>query len=589
MLRIPDDEVARPQTVTTESGPPRSPSSPVPPRPAAEAPVVMPTRIITIGETSFEVRPRFGEADDTSAKGGVVPSDEGRVVAVPSAHAENPLEEVRPPASEDLIPIDSEPSEPAVSDFGPRSGEADGTSAKGGVVNSDEGAVVKRRDVHSSFRPRSGEADGTSDGTSAKGGVVNSDEGAVVKRGDVHSSFRPRSGEAGDVPSAGESVDGQEEAVEERMTPIAPVVEDRAVVAASDEDIAVDDDILTPRAPMVAIGTRPREAPTDSAPEISVDDLVAIEAAALSPPKAPAVGGPARHRFQSQPARPITEPPLVPAKTPLVIVPPHMGTLAPPQSTEGPASRRKGRLWWEELFNDDYLRTCERLTDEQLAREVDFIEDRLSVERGGAVMDLACGTGLHAIEFARRGYEVVGFDLSLAMLARAGEEAQGRETKLNFVQGDMREMTFVEQFDGIYCWNTSFGYFDEDKNAQVIDRIHRALKAGGLLLLDVANRDFLLQQSPSLAWFEGDGCVCMDEMTMDFITSRMKVKRTMMFDDGRSREIEYSMRVYGLHELGKILHEHRFKVCEVSGRTATPGVFFGSESPRTIILAEKRG
>jgi hypothetical protein len=80
----------------------------------------------------------------------------------------------------------------------------------------------------------------------------------------------------------------------------------------------------------------------------------------------------------------------------------------------------------------------------------------------------------------------------------------------------------------------------------------------------------------------------MDEMSVDFITSRMKIKRTMMLDDGRSREIEYSMRVYSLHELGKILHDHGFKVCEVSGRVATPGVFFGNESPRTIILAEKR-
>jgi hypothetical protein len=48
------------------------------------------------------------------------------------------------------------------------------------------------------------------------------------------------------------------------------------------------------------------------------------------------------------------------------------------------------------------------------------------------------------------------------------------------------------------------------------------------------------------------------------------------------------MRVYSLHELGKLLHEHGFKVCEVSGRLAMPGVFFGNESPRTIILAEKR-
>ncbi|HEY5010332.1 MAG TPA: class I SAM-dependent methyltransferase, partial [Acidimicrobiales bacterium] len=198
------------------------------------------------------------------------------------------------------------------------------------------------------------------------------------------------------------------------------------------------------------------------------------------------------------------------------------------------------------------------------------------------------GTGRHAVELSRRGYEVVGFDLSLAMLARAGEDAQDREAKLNFIQGDMREMDFDEQFDGVFCWNTTFGYFEEDKNALVVDRIHKSLKAEGLLLLDVVNRDFLIRQSPSLCWFEGDGCVCMDEMSVDFITSRMKVKRTIMLDDGRSREIEYSMRVYSLHELGRILHEHGFKVCEVSGRTATPGVFFGNESPRIIILAEKR-
>jgi hypothetical protein len=68
----------------------------------------------------------------------------------------------------------------------------------------------------------------------------------------------------------------------------------------------------------------------------------------------------------------------------------------------------------------------------------------------------------------------------------------------------------------------------------------------------------------------------------------MRVKRTMMMDDGRSREIEYSIRVYSLHELGKLLHDHGFRVCEVSGRVATPGVFFGCESPRTLILAEKR-
>ena len=213
-------------------------------------------------------------------------------------------------------------------------------------------------------------------------------------------------------------------------------VEDDDSSPGSDEELALEDDILTPRAPHVETRaerwTRSSDRASDSASEISPDDLVPIE-----PPKVPSAAPPVRPRFQSQPPKG-SVPPRPVAKAPLVIVPPHVGTMAP-QSTEGSGSRRKGRLWWAELFNDDYLRTCERLSDEQLVREVDFIEDRLSIERGGAVMDLACGTGLHAIELAQRGYEVVGFDLSLAMLARAGDEAQDRDTKLNFVQGDMRE------------------------------------------------------------------------------------------------------------------------------------------------------
>jgi len=273
--------------------------------------------------------------------------------------------------------------------------------------------------------------------------------------------------------------------------------------------------------------------------------------------------------------------------TPLVIVPP-VGALAPPPMTETAANRKKTRPWWEELFNDDFIRTMAKVTDAQIGGEVNFIEESLGCEAGAMILDLACGTGRHAVELASRGYQVVGFDLSLAMLARASDEAQDRKQKINFVQGDMREMTFEETFDGIYSWNTSFGYFDEEKNGAVIARVHKALKKGGQFLLDVVNRDYIVRQAPSLAWFEGDGCICMDEMTIDFITSRMKVKRTLMMDDGRTKEIEYSVRIYALHELGKMLHDNGFRVAEVSGRTGTPGVFFGCESPRTLILAEKR-
>lgn len=338
-----------------------------------------------------------------------------------------------------------------------------------------------------------------------------------------------------------------------------------------------------------ATAPAPNPRPLPSQPEASLHVEPTIEAP--SAPKVP-VAPVSPIASVAPPPKTPSNPPVVPARSSPSLeasaVAPSIGALSPPPMSEAAAHRKKGKPWWEDLFNDDFIRTQSKVTDGDIAREVNFIEESLACEEGATLLDLACGTGRHAVELAKRGYQVVGFDLSLAMLARASDEAQDRRQKINFVQGDMREMQFEDTFDGIYSWNTSFGFFDEEKNNAVIARVHRALKKGGQFLLDVANRDYIVRQAPSLAWFEGDGCICMDEMQIDFITSRMRVKRTLMMDDGRSKEIEYSIRLYSLHELGKLLHDNGFRVAEVSGRMGTPGVFFGCESPRTLILAEKR-
>jgi SAM-dependent methyltransferase len=263
------------------------------------------------------------------------------------------------------------------------------------------------------------------------------------------------------------------------------------------------------------------------------------------------------------------------------------------EAPKAPEQPRKGRPWWDELFSDEYIRTMDQLEPKVARREVDFIEESLGLERHAIVLDLACGMGEITNELASRGYGVVGLDYSTGMLARAQAAAKARQREdadyrpPSYVQSDMRELAYDEEFDGVYCWSTSFGFFDEETNANLLTRINRALRQGGLLLIDVVNRDYVAPRTPSLVWFEGEGAVCMDDVHVDFFSSRMKMKRTAMFEGGSSRELEYSIRLYTLHELGKLLHEAGFKVLEVTGHPAHRGVFFGAESPRVIVLAEK--
>lgn len=280
----------------------------------------------------------------------------------------------------------------------------------------------------------------------------------------------------------------------------------------------------------------------------------------------------------------------VPAEPPTSSHPSAKSTAAPAAETapaaEGPKQRLR-RPWWEELFAEDFSRASARPTESQIHQEVTFIEESLGVAPGGVVLDLGCGAGYHATELASRGYGVVGYDLSLYQLALAADVAQDAGQKLNLLQGDMREMAFEETFDGIYCWNTTFGYFEEEKNVAVAQRILHALKSGGTFLVDVINRDFASSAQPSSVWYEGDACVCMDDMSVDFITSRLRVKRSVILDDGKTRECSYSIRLYSLHELGRLLHDVGFRVTEASGHYATRGVFLGQSSPRIIILAQK--
>jgi len=263
-------------------------------------------------------------------------------------------------------------------------------------------------------------------------------------------------------------------------------------------------------------------------------------------------------------------------------------TKPPPKPAASKRPKKPRRNWWETLFNDDYLRTVPIPHPKTIIGQCDFIEQRLGLAAGATILDVGCGLGLHAVELTRRGYLVVGLDLSLPMLSRAADEAQEHGFKINFLHADMREMNFEGAFDAVVCWGTTFGYFDDEGNRQVVERLYRALKPRGLLLMEAVNRDYVIQGQPNLVWFEGDGCVVMEETHMNYITSRLGVKRTVILDDGRQRDTRYSVRLYSLHELGQILHHRGFRVVEVSGREAHPGVYFGADSPKLIILAERR-
>ena len=192
------------------------------------------------------------------------------------------------------------------------------------------------------------------------------------------------------------------------------------------------------------------------------------------------------------------------------------------------------------------------------------------------------------MELAAKSYKVTGLDLSLPLLIRAADAARRVGVNVNFIHGDMREMTFENEFDGAYCMFTSFGYFDDDTNRKVAANLARAIKPGGKLLIDVVNRDYIVHDLPTRVWWQGDGCVVLEEVDFNYFSSRVQVQRSIIFEDGRQVEQEISIRAYSLHEIGKVLHHSGFRVTEVSGGLSLRGKFFGANSRQLIVVAEKK-
>ena len=158
-----------------------------------------------------------------------------------------------------------------------------------------------------------------------------------------------------------------------------------------------------------------------------------------------------------------------------------------------------------------------------------------------------------------------GSILSTPLLLRGGEEAGRRGLTINFIRGDMRELDFENQFDGAYCLFSTFGYFDDETNKKALQNIARALKPNGKVVIEILNRDYLITDLPTRVWWEGEGCVVLEEVELNYFSSRIQVNRSVVFDDGRQLEQEISVRAYSLHEVGKLMHAAGFRVLEVSG------------------------
>ncbi|HUG38998.1 MAG TPA: class I SAM-dependent methyltransferase [Longimicrobiales bacterium] len=182
----------------------------------------------------------------------------------------------------------------------------------------------------------------------------------------------------------------------------------------------------------------------------------------------------------------------------------------PPASRPDPAG----------FFDAEYRRLLAPFHPELEARhEAAALRELLGMAQDDRILDLGCGWGRHLSLLAEAGHDIVGVDLSPALLRQVPrarpvtddvspvDPPAARPRQPPLAAADMRALPLAERsFDIVLNLATSLGLFLLDDPARAALReARRVLRPGGRLLLEGMHRDDIAARfAPRVRWFLAD-------------------------------------------------------------------------------------
>ncbi len=211
--------------------------------------------------------------------------------------------------------------------------------------------------------------------------------------------------------------------------------------------------------------------------------------------------------------------------------------------------------WYATAFDG---MSAEMAWTERTESEIQRALTMLRPQGGERILDLACGTGRHSLELVRQGFSVVGVEIGPELVEIARKDAAEQGLEAEFIQGDLRELEFEDEFNVVLNLNDgAVGYFETDEeNHKTFEVISRALKPGGQNLIQVPNVLYARARLPQRSWIPSEGMVELVEHRWNKKDSYMEgAMIPLRFDqvlEGLDKRIEFRQRLYAVDELRDI-------------------------------------
>ncbi len=238
--------------------------------------------------------------------------------------------------------------------------------------------------------------------------------------------------------------------------------------------------------------------------------------------------------------------------------------------------------FWKELY--PYMFDVGRLA--RTSSEIKGVVALARLQKNDYILDVGCGNGRHLIELARLGFvHLTGIDRSNFLLSIAQKDARQIGAMVQFENADMRSYKQPDKFSVVLNLFSSFGYFDDPKDNQlVIKNAFDSLQSKGRMLIDVRSREHFINH------FDQNGHAEIADATVDThrepLDGFRRIKNTWMITkNGHSKSYEFTHWAYDPQELLTMCKQAGFTTC------ATYGGFDGRpytlDTNRLIIVAQK--
>lgn len=159
----------------------------------------------------------------------------------------------------------------------------------------------------------------------------------------------------------------------------------------------------------------------------------------------------------------------------------------------------------------------------------------------GSVLELGVGTGRVAISLAREGFDVHGFDLSPAMVARANEKApDDLNARLHLSCGDMRDFDMGRTFALVFAaYGTFHHLLTADEQLSCLRAARRHLSEDGLFVCD-------LRSMLHVDWESGESAPLLHDWTKVLPRTRERVTKLRAVRPDRAEQIQRELHIYDI-------------------------------------------